>query len=254
MNILITNDDGIEARGLAALAMRLERDHSVFVVAPDGERSACSHSINIKGELAFRKVGSRSFACEGSTVDCVLIALRGFIREEMDMVISGINLGPNLGTDIIYSGTAGGARQGALMGKPSVALSAWSREPDADYACQAEFVARNLDLLKKLWTRDHFININFPARLDSKTRIAVTFPSKRTYYDNVKTRTGEGDTLFVSVEGDEPGALHEPGSDFDAVKANAVSISPILIHPLLMPDWESYKNAAFIPVNGGCVK
>jgi 5'-nucleotidase len=254
MKILLTNDDGIESRSLNELWKRLAKEHDVWVVAPSEQKSACSHSINIKDAVRFKEIEPRVFACYGTTVDCVLISLRGFIKEEIDMVISGINLGPNLGTDIIYSGTAGGARQGALMGKPSIAASSYSRDEDADYTCQIGFLAKNLGLFARLWSADHFININFPLSYNNGNPVAITFPARRTYTDRLRTQEQSDGTVSIVVEGDEPGAIEEAGSDYDAVKKNKVSISPVLVHPGRLVDWENYQTATFEPWNGRCHK
>ncbi len=252
MNILLTNDDGIESKSLVALGRKLSKQHDVWIIAPASERSACSHSINMRGPVLFRELGARTYACEGSTVDCVFIGLRGFINEGIDMVVSGINLGPNLGTDIIYSGTAAGAREGALMGKPSIAVSACSRDPNEDFGCESDFIARNIEVLRGLWSADHFININFPLRFGGDSEIEITFPSRRLYFDRLSRETGESGVISVRVDGDEPGAVHEKGSDYDAVKNDRVSISPVLVYPESRCETTGYRKAVFMPWNGGC--
>ena len=123
MRILLTNDDGIESPGLRELARALGGDHEVWVVAPESNRSGSSHSITLGNPARFRRVGEREFASAGTPADCVLYAILGVVPAPIDIVLSGINLGPNLGTDIVYSGTAAAARQGAFMRKPSVAVS-----------------------------------------------------------------------------------------------------------------------------------
>jgi 5'-nucleotidase len=251
MKILLTNDDGIGSANLTDLGKRLSAEHEVWIVAPASERSACSHSLNMRGPVLFRELGPRTFTCEGSTVDCVFIALRGFIAEGVDMVISGINLGPNLGTDIIYSGTAAGAREGAIMGKPSVAASAYSRDPLGDFKCEIEFIAKNIDVLYGLWTADHFININFPADFNNKNGVEITFPSRRLYFDRLHTERKADGIISVRVDGDEPGAVRADGSDYDAVKNNKVSISPVLVHPDSADNTDVYRNAVFNS-RGGC--
>jgi len=246
MNILVTNDDGINCKNMLNLADRLSINHNVWIVAPQTEQSGCSHSINIRKEIVFKKVRNHVFACSGSTVDCVLISLLGAIDEPIHMVVSGINPGPNLGTDILYSGTAAGARQGALMGKPSIAFSASSRDPQADLSSELEFIALNLELFGKLWTPSHFINVNFPLNMNDKTGVEITFPSQRTYNDNLVAKPGTDSSISYLVDGDEPGAIDESGSDFDAVQRNSISVSPILIRPMMHEDREPYKSARFI--------
>jgi len=129
MNILITNDDGIESEGLKTLARVLSRDHRIMIVAPDGERSGKSHSISLGEPVRMRRMGENALACGGTPADCVLFSILGAVPEKPDIVVSGINRGPNLGTDIIYSGTAAAARQAALMGYAAVAVSVTSFSP-----------------------------------------------------------------------------------------------------------------------------
>ena len=123
MRLLLTNDDGINADGLRILAERLSLDHEVWIVAPESERSACSMSISIRKAVRAKRLSGREFSVDGTPVDCVLTGLLTLIGRDVDAVISGVNRGPNLGTDILYSGTVAAARQGALMGKPSFAVS-----------------------------------------------------------------------------------------------------------------------------------
>jgi 5'-nucleotidase len=252
MNILVTNDDGINCENMLKLAEKLRARHNVWIVAPAEERSGCSHSINIRNKIVFKKIGHRVYACSGSTADCVLISLLGAISEKIDMVVSGINPGPNLGTDILYSGTAAGARQGALMGRPSVALSAYSRDPYADLTRELDFIESNLELFGNLWTSSHFININFPRHIDDKTGVAITVPSLRTYRDRLIATPGPDGSVSYIVDGDEPGAVDEKGSDFEAVKNNSISVSPVLIRPVLH-EREPYKTARFRLAKGECI-
>src|SRR6056297_1174246 len=105
MNILITNDDGLGSPGLERLVEEYRDKHEIWVVAPDGERSGSSHAITLKGAVRFQQFEERIFSCSGTPVDCVLMSVLGAIPEKPDLVLSGINLGPNIGTDILYSGT-----------------------------------------------------------------------------------------------------------------------------------------------------
>ena len=110
MRILLTNDDGIGAAGLAALEAAFGSRHEVWVVAPDGERSGTSHAIHLQGPVRIRHEGERRFSCSGTPADCVFLGLRGDFLPSIDAVLSGINHGPNLGTDVVYSGTCAAAR------------------------------------------------------------------------------------------------------------------------------------------------
>jgi 5'-nucleotidase len=177
----------------------------------------------------------------------VLVSLLGLIPPKVDMVLSGINHGPNLGTDILFSGTAAGARQGALMGVPSVAISLGVYAPPFDFSKAADFVARNLETFRELWTDDHFLNINFPGTVADQYDSVITFPSRRIYRDRLNTyRAPNGDT-FCFVHGTVvPEAHYEAGSDCQVLSEGKISISPIHAHPR---NWvsieERYRRAVF---------
>ena len=216
MRILVTNDDGIESQGIRQLAERLADGHETWLVAPEGEKSGQSHSITLRDSIRIRCLGERRYACKGTTADCVIVSLLGLIPPKVDMVISGINHGPNLGTDILFSSTAAGARQGALMGVPSVAVSLGAYAPPFDFSSAADFVARNLETFRDLWTDDHFLNINFPPVNADHPEPTITFPSRRIYRDKLNTyRAPNGDT-FCFVYGAVPeahyGRVRLPGA------------------------------------------
>jgi 5'/3'-nucleotidase SurE len=176
MRILLTNDDSISSGGIKALIRALSPAHEVWVVAPENEKSGGSHSITIHDSLRVREVGERLFSCRGTPADCVLISLLGFVPAKVDLVLSGINHGPNLGTDILFSGTAAGARQGALMGVPSVALSMAIATAPHDFTAAAEFALRNLEIFREMGTDDHFMNVNVPFGATRQTRPSSRSP------------------------------------------------------------------------------
>jgi 5'-nucleotidase len=244
--MLLTNDDGIASPGLTQLAEKLSTEHEVWICAPEGERSACSHSITLRGPIVVRKERERVFVCDGTPADCVLVALKGLIDKGVDMVISGINAGPNLGTDIIYSGTVAAARQGALMGVPSLAASLCSREKDVRYELPVQFLRYNADAFRKLWSKDHFLNLNFPAVMNNGMEVAVTFPSIRNYHDVLKILPAPDGALYCFFDGAfEPDSLMERGSDDFAIKAGMISVSPVSIHPGYEPVIERYRTTSF---------
>jgi 5'-nucleotidase len=124
MRILVTNDDGIGAEGLRALVRRLSRSHDIVVVAPEVEQSACSHGLSLHRPLRLKPLKPGWWSVDGTPADCVNLAVRGLLKSRQpDLVVSGINLGPNLGTDVLYSGTVAGAIEGAVLGIPSIAVS-----------------------------------------------------------------------------------------------------------------------------------
>ncbi len=153
MNILLTNDDGYEARGINVLAERLSKDHRVYVIAPDGNRSAISHGITMYKPLRLRKVRENVWACSGKPADCSIVGIKsGFLPVRVDAVVSGINHGANLGTDVVYSGTCASAREAVLDGVPSVAVSLDFVDGRLDFFDGiADFVAKNIEKLLSLF-------------------------------------------------------------------------------------------------------
>jgi len=158
VKILLTNDDGFEALGINVLRERLLDDnHEVYVMAPASNQSGTSQSICMESGMKVKEIDENLYACAGTPADCVMTAIHGKVFEKPDMILSGINRGPNLGLDILYSGTCGAARQGVLLGIPSVALSVmfpddeiYGSENDSDYEAMADFAAKNLKTLKSL--------------------------------------------------------------------------------------------------------
>jgi 5'-nucleotidase len=240
MRLLLTNDDGIHSGGIQALLAALAGSHEVWVVAPEAEKSGGSHSITLRDALRVRKVGERQYSCRGTTADCVMVALMGLVPRRIDLVISGINHGPNLGTDILYSGTAAGARQGALMGVASVALSSGVYKPPFDFDAGAAFAARNLDALRALGTDDHFLNVNFPATGTATAETVITFPSRRIYRMELQTYEAPDGDKYCFIGGAPPDAHPEDGSDSMVVSQGRISISPIHAHPR---NWASIEES-----------
>src|SRR5574344_374949 len=147
MKLLLTNDDGYDADGIQTLAACLSRDNDVYVIAPDRNRSAVSNGITwMKEPLKFVRHSENVYSCSGLPADCVIAGLSGELLPFMpDAVISGINKGANIGTDIIYSGTAAAARQAVLYGIPGIALSIESSDDVWKYRALARFAADNLE-------------------------------------------------------------------------------------------------------------
>ncbi len=247
MRILLTNDDGFDSLGIRALQEKLGPYHDVWVVAPETERSGNSHAITIRDSVRVRKTGEKSFSCRGTPADCVLISLLGLVPKGIEMVISGINHGPNLGTDILYSGTAAAARQGVLMGVPAVALSIGTYVPPFDFRCATEFASRNLALFRELWDKDHFLNLNFPNLEKPKGRPAITFPSRRIYRDELETYTAPNKDIFCFLGGPVPDSHLEEGSDCLALSRGFISISPVNVHPENLGTIEDrYRSVVFL--------
>lgn len=198
MKVLITNDDGINAEGLAVLANRLSRENEVYVVAPHTNRSGVSHCITMNKPLLIERHGENRYSLEGFPVDCVISALRGgFLPGVPDVVLSGINDDANIGTDVLYSGTCAGARQASLYGVPGIALSlchrAGQRDAHCSYDALADFAADNIGLLAKLCgspngksgSLGYFVNVNALSQ-DTYRGVKLAGLSNREYRDSVR--------------------------------------------------------------------
>ena len=244
MRILITNDDGIGSPGLDALRQALDM-HDVWVVAPKTEQSGKSHSVTLFEPVRFEQLEPQVFSCSGSPADCVLYSYRGAIPVKPDVVISGINIGPNLGTDLIYSGTAAAARQAALMGFPGIAVSTDSFTGPFYFGTTADFVARNLEKLLELWHPDHFININTPNVQEFTEGVRITALSRRVYNDEVvKFESPRGGTYYFLQGGLVE--YTEDGTDSECVASGAVSISPVFLEPQNRDEEEAYRKTEFL--------
>ncbi len=228
MKILITNDDGISAQGLVILNRILSKYHETYVIAPDRERSACSNIFTMRDELIVTKTGERSYSVNGYPADCVSLGIHSDLIPEVDLVISGINHGPNLGDDIHFSGTVAGARTAFIFGKPGIAFSIDSfHRASPNMAEASEFLA---DYLKKNpVTKDMFLNINYPDIPFSEiSGVKHTFLSKRYYRDTyIKRESGPGE-FIVSLSGSIDTEYRE-GSDDDAIKRGYISVTPMTI-------------------------
>ncbi|MCF7942706.1 MAG: 5'/3'-nucleotidase SurE [Spirochaetia bacterium] len=233
MQIVVTNDDGIHSEGLHILAEVLRTaGHDVWIAAPDTERSAFSHAITLRTPVQFHEIESRTYTCSGTPADCIFYGLKGAIPVTPDVVISGINKGYNVGTDIIYSGTAGAAREAALHQVPAIALSAEGFAPPFPFTEAAEFTAEHLEDLVALWTPDIFININVPASPIQGWE--VSFPDRRTYGDSIEPYQARKHVIYYflttgNTTTDE--FTPERCSDMDVVQRGRISVSPIQLHP-----------------------
>jgi len=173
MRILLTNDDGINAPGILQMMDTFSSDHEIIVVAPEGERSGHSHSVTIFRNMRFFKAEHKvkeAYALEGSPADCVKFAVIHLFKDNLpDLVLSGINSGPNMGSDIMYSGTVAAATEAVHLGIPAIALSlaTWVEGDNNLYKDAAEFLKRNLDSLyktAKAHVGEVVLNINYPHK------------------------------------------------------------------------------------------
>lgn len=238
MHILISNDDGYFAPGIEHLAAALARNAKVTVVAPERDRSGASNSLTLDRPLNVRRAPNGFLFVNGTPTDCVHLAVTGLLEELPDMVISGINLGANMGDDTIYSGTVAAATEGYLLGIPSIAISLSSKhgehfETAAQVAC--DLVARHAREPLGAW----LLNVNVPDVAASALRgIAVTRLGRRHRAEGmIRTQNPRGETVYwVGAAGAAADAGE--GTDFHAVATGQVSVTPLqidLTHPEAMP-------------------
>jgi len=230
--ILITNDDGIESRGLLALKEALSPIGDTFVVAPDTNQSAVGHAKTLMRPLRVRERtladGSPGWSVDGSPTDAVSLAFLGFFDHGFDLVASGINYGANLGDDITYSGTVSAAMEGVINGCPSFAVSQeYYAHPDFTLAAMAAaMVARNI--LERGLSPNELINVNVPAvRPDECAGIEVTRQGKRVYQDELLRRTDPRGIPYYWIGGPAPSGVDKPGTDFHAIVNGKIAVTPI---------------------------
>jgi len=233
MNILVTNDDGIHADGLRALKSALDEIGRVYVVAPDRPRSACGHSITLHKPLRADPVklpdGSTGYASNGTPSDCVSLALLGLVEEGVDLIVAGINCGPNLGWDLTYSGTVSAAMEGAIMDVPSFSISVAAYEPNVDYSVAAAFAARLAVILQQhRLPPSTLLNVNVPALPQSQIKgVRITRQGKRRYTGALEKRTDPSGRAYYWLGGDLPVDQLEEGTDVKAIADHYISVTPI---------------------------
>jgi len=232
MLILLTNDDGIHAEGINALEKELRRIADVLVVTPDREQSASSHSFTLNRPLRMHQRGENRFVCDGTPTDCVMLAVHGILKHRLpDMLISGINHGPNMGEEVTDSGTVAAAIEGSILGIPSMAVSNADPENLESYGPAATFVAKFIKQISKFdFPTETFLNINFPKLSGKKfSKYQYSSPGKRVYNDIVVEKTDPRGRNYYWIAGE---AIWKDvqGSDFEAVSGGAVSISPLRVN------------------------
>jgi 5'-nucleotidase len=227
--ILISNDDGIRSEGIKSLARALRGVGEVYVVAPDRERSAASHSLTLHRPLRAEKVGPRQYAVDGTPTDCITLAVGGILPRRPSIVVSGINRGWNLGEDISYSGTVSAAMEGTLLGIPSIAISLVGGEK-FDFRIAANFATRlTRRILKKGLPRDTLLNVNVP-QMPAKMKIKgyrITRQGKRVFDDVVVEKVDPRGKKYYWIGGDMVKWEGGKDSDFYAISKGYISITPV---------------------------
>jgi 5'-nucleotidase len=226
--VLVSNDDGVGSEGVSVLKESLSPKHEVYVVAPERERTCTSHAVTIHKPLRIREIGPGVFSTNGTPADCILLAVKAVLPRIPDVVVSGINKGPNMGQDVNYSGTVAAAKEGAFLGIPSLAVSLCARKGFL-FHTGAIIVGQIIDLLEGHALVDPpCLNVNVPnIPLDTIRGFEVTRLGKRIYNDTVVVRTDPrgGEYYWIAGDGDQYAPL--PGTDFYAIEKGYVSVTPL---------------------------
>ena len=234
MRFLLTNDDGIYARGLGALYQELSRDADCLVVAPEIEQSAVGHAITIAKPLMVRPARKNGqfmgWAVAGTPADCVKIGLRELSDKPVDLVVSGINLGANVGINVLYSGTVSAATEGAILGVPSIAVSLGTHSRDADFGFAARFARKVARFMLEHNPNRHIpLNVNVPAIPEKDVQgIVVTRQGQARLMEQFEKRVDPRENVYYWLAGETQVADSEDnGTDFLALRNGMISITPI---------------------------
>jgi 5'-nucleotidase len=230
MRILLSNDDGYLAPGLVCLRDALRQHHHVTVVAPDRNRSGASNSLTLHEPLRVQRHDSGDLSVNGTPTDCVHLALTGMLDEAFDMVVSGINNGPNLGDDTLYSGTVAAAVEGRFLGYPSIAVSSTGYPPN-HYETAAQAVVRLIERLQAdPLPGNQTLNVNVPdvpwAQVDGfeVTRLGNRHRAERV----IAAKDPRGRPIWwIGASGPEADA--GPGTDFHAIARNRIAVTPLSV-------------------------
>ncbi|WP_449243926.1 5'/3'-nucleotidase SurE [Desulfobacca acetoxidans] len=232
MYILLTNDDGIHAPGLWALYQSLRREHRIEVVAPESEQSAVGHAISLLNPLRVKKVNKNGsffgWSVLGTPADCVKIAVAEVLPEKPDIVVSGINLGANVGINVLYSGTVSAATEAAIMGLRSMAVSLCTyREPD--FTAAASFAARLAPQLPHLnLPTGVCLNVNIPDLPENQIKgVLLTRQEKGVLMEKYERRIDPRENIYFWLAGLNNHRELEPGTDYWAVHEGYISLTPI---------------------------
>jgi len=226
LKILLTNDDGVNSEGLLFLEEELHKLGKVTVVAPHKERSGASHSISLNQTFQIAELYHHRFALKGTPADCVMFAVKKLLEEPPDLVVSGINHGPNMGDDILYSGTVAGAREGALNGITSFAFSVTSLFDDETLGYAARFAR---DLIPRIMSLDlrpgSLFNVNIPPGEPASFRF--TCQGSKQFEGTIEEFVERGKGRVYRVVRGDSDWKPEPQSDLAAISQGVVSVTPL---------------------------
>jgi 5'-nucleotidase len=239
VRILVTNDDGVNAPGILALRQAVDHLGEVFVIAPDTNRSAIARGITIHDPLVVDDVamadGHAAYAISGTPVDCVRLGALGLIGDPPDVVVSGANLGLNLGDDVTYSGTVAAALEGVMLGIPAIAVSqdalGGGSGPglDYDFSAVTAFAAKLVPLAcEERFPRQVIFNVNGPGVLPGELAGAkVTKLGRRVYDDSLVLEGTQGSARHFRIYGEPMSHDKQPGTDLSAIDDNLLSVTPL---------------------------
>ncbi|MFQ5669911.1 MAG: 5'/3'-nucleotidase SurE [Acidobacteriota bacterium] len=225
--ILITNDDGADAPGLVALHQVLEQLGHVIRVAPDRDQSGAGHALTLNHPLRIKRLSETVFSVDGTPTDCVTLGVFRLLKgKRPDLVVSGINPSSNLGDDITYSGTVSAALEGTLLGAPSFAISLDGEKGPVQFE-EATQVAHRIAqrLLQNGVPAGTWLNVNVPLRV--REGIRITRQGRRAYSESIVQRVDPKGRDYYWIGGVPPRWEHDPASDYAAVKAGFISITPL---------------------------
>lgn len=232
--ILVTNDDGIHAPGIRALATAMRELGDVVMVAPDNEKSAVGHAITIADPIRIQKITNSDqipgYAVKGTPADCVKIAVQSLLDSPPDIIISGINAGANVGNNVIYSGTVSAATEGTMLKIPSMAISLDCIKVTPDNFSTAQMIAKQMvrSLLRYSLPDGTLLNVNVPHLAESQIRgIRVTRQGDVFYRDYFEKREDPRGRLYYWMTGDMVDPTDDPDTDSQALADGWVSVSPI---------------------------
>jgi 5'-nucleotidase len=232
MRVLLTNDDGIHAPGLKALYQELQSDYQVLIVAPDSEMSAVGHAITLASPLRVQEVykngGFFGYGVKGTPADCVKIAVQELLGAAPDIILSGINLGANVGVNVLYSGTVSAATEGAFLGIPSAAISLDARRrPDFGFA--ARFSRELIGFIRQNGLRQRTaLNVNIPALPPEGIRgVSFTRQGVARFREKFERRIDPRGNVYYWLSGETPLEEGNPDADARALQEKRITITPI---------------------------
>jgi len=231
--ILLTNDDGVHSPGLLALRQAMEAVGEVIVFAPDHNWSVAGHGKTMHKPLRVQETqladGSPALATNGGPADCVLLAVLGVLPRQPDMVISGINPSANVAQDMTYSGTVAAALEARISGIPAIAISLAGRASGpADFRCTARFAATLARKMLASGRKDLLLNVNVPAvPCNEIVGVEITRLGRRIYRDVLVKREDPRGHKYYWIGGEPPTGVIEDGTDFAAIAANKISVTPL---------------------------